>query len=192
MPEGDPSLTPLSEFFCYHIFGLPRALQAWQEDVSSYSLQIGGLIDPPVKLSLAEIREAHEPVSRVLVLQCMSKVRWGRIGFTGARLWDVLQTAGIPRGAFKLAIHGADGYATDLTVEEVRRQPDAFLLAYAMGGGTVPPQHGFPLRSTADGKYGYKWCKWVQTLEVVDYDYRGYYETHYGWSDAGTRGQPVL
>jgi len=192
MPEDNPRLTPLSELFCYHIFGRPRDLETWQEDVMSYRLVIWGLIDPLVRLSLAEIREAYETVSCVMVLQCMSMIRWGRIEFTGVRIWDVLQTGGMPDGAYKLAIHGAEGYATGLTIEEIRRQPDAFLLAYAMNGQAVPPQHGFPLRSTADGKYGYKWCKWVEALEVVDYDFRGHYEGRRGWSDEGTRGQPVI
>lgn len=55
----------------------------------------------------------------------------------------------------------------------------------------LPPDHGFPLRLTADGKYGFKWCKWLTEVEVVDYDYKGHYEGKGGWSDAGTRGQPV-
>lgn len=52
----------------------------------------------------------------------------------------------------------------------------------------LPLDHGFPLRLTADGKYGFNWCKW---LTEVEYDYKGHYEGKRGWSDAGTRGQPV-
>ena len=83
------------------------------------------------------------------------------------------------------------GRATDLWLDEVRQQPDAFLLAYAMNGEPLTPEHGYPVRLTADGKYGYKWCKWLTEIELVDHDVKGHYEGNRGWSDAATRGQPV-
>ena len=51
--------------------------------------------------------------------------------------------------------------------------------------------HGFPLRLTADGKYGYKWLKWVTVIDLVSEDYKGHYEGKRGWSDEAIRGQRV-
>ena len=56
--------------------------------------------------------------------------------------------------------------------------------------GRQPP-HGFPIRITADGRYGYKWCKWPVEIEAVDYDYKGHYEGKRRWSDKGIRGTRV-
>jgi hypothetical protein len=56
------------------------------------------------------------------------------------------------------------------------------LLAYEMNGETLPRNHGFPLRLVAPGKYGYKWVKWVTHIEVIDYDYKGFWESR-GWDD---------
>jgi len=190
-PEDDPRITPISELFTYHIHGLPKELRMWQEDVATYSLAVTGLVDSPATLSLSEIRENFAPVSADMVLQCMTNVHWGRIHFTGARLIDVLEQAGISDGAVKVALRGAEGFDTDLKVAEIRKRPDAFLLAYAMNDEPLTPGHGFPVRVAADGKYAYKWCKWLTEIEAVDYDHRGHYEGTRGWSDDATRGRPV-
>ena len=197
-PEDDSRVTPVADLFTYHIFGTPRELRRWQKDVASYSLVIKGLVDSPVRLSLPQIRDRFEPVTADMVLQCMTNVHWGRMRFTGARLLDALNYAGLEAPAAlseearKVAVRGAEGFDTDLWIEEIRERPDAFLLAYAMNGEPFTPDHGFPLRLTADGKYGFKWCKWLTEIEVVDHDYKGHYEGRRGWSDAGTRGQPVI
>ncbi len=184
-------MTTVSELFTYHIFGRPREITQWQQDTDSFSLSIMGLVNTPAQLSLQEIRECYEPVSGNMILQCMTNVHWGRIGFTGARLLDVLDYAGISDEATKVALRGAEGFDTDLWIDEIREKPDAFLLAYAMNDEPLTPDHGFPLRVTADGKYGYKWCKWLVEVEAVDYDYKGHYEGKRRWSDKAIRGRPV-
>ncbi len=61
-----------------------------------------------------------------------------------------------------------------------------------MNGEALTPEHGFPLRSVAKGKYGFKWCKWLVSLEVRDHDYKGHYEGNRAWSDQAVRGRPVV
>ena len=190
-PESDPRITPVSALFSYHIFGTPRELTRWQKDVDAYVLAVDGLVENSLRLSLAQIRELFEPVTGDMVLQCMTNVHWGRIRFTGARLLDALNYAGLAEGASKVAFRGGEGFDTDLWIEEIRERPDAFLLAYVMNDEPLASDHGFPIRLTADGKYGFKWCKWLTEVKVVDYDYKGHYEGKRGWSDAAVRGRPV-
>ena len=190
-PEGVDGITSVSELFTYHIFGTPRDLDRWQEDVDTYRFSIGGLVERAANLSVKDVREDYEPVSADMVLQCMTNIHWGRIHFTGARLLGVLEQIGLSEGASKLAIHGADGFCTDLWIDDLREQPDAFLLAFEMNGEPIPPDHGFPIRLTVDGRYGYKWCKWLSEIEVVNHDHKGHYEGRRRWSDAGTRGTKV-
>jgi len=190
-PESTPGITHIKELFTYHIFGLPRELGQWQDDIGSYSLAVTGLVDTPVQLSLAQIRRDFEPIAADMVLQCMTNIHWGRVHFTGARLLDVLDYVGVSDEAWKIALRGADGFDTDLTIDEVRSAPHAYLLAYAMNDEPVTPDHGFPIRLTADGKYGYKWCKWLTEIELVDYDFKGHYEGKRQWSDLAMRGEPV-
>ncbi len=191
LPEDDSRITPIAELFTYHIFGIPNELEQWQEDIGFYSLAIMGLVDLPVQLSLNQVRNDFKQVSEDMILQCMTNVHWGRIHFTGARLLDVIEYGGFRRDAYKVVLRGADGFDTDLRVEEIRERPDAFLLAYAMNNEPLTPDHGFPLRMTAKGKYGYKWCKWLTEIELVDHDYKGHYERNRGWFDEAIRGRPV-
>jgi len=191
LPEDNPGITPVKDLFTYHIFGVPSQLAQWQNDIDSYSLELRGLVERPVRLSLSQIRGDFETVSADMVLQCMTNVHWGRIHFEGTRLLEVLERAGLHPEAYKVVLRGAEGFDTDLRLDEIRKRPEAFLLAYCMNGEPLAPEHGFPLRITADGKYGYKWCKWLTEIELVDYDYRGHYEGHRGWSDDAVRGRPV-
>jgi DMSO/TMAO reductase YedYZ molybdopterin-dependent catalytic subunit len=191
LPENQPGITPVDELFTYHIFGSPPDLEAWQRDPDSYRLELCGLVKAPAQLSVADVRGQYEPVSADMVLQCMTNVHWGRIHLTGARLLDVLERIGLAEGGAKLAIRGADGFDTDLWIQSLRDEPEAFLLAYEMNGEPIAPEHGFPIRLTADGRYGYKWCKWLSQIEVVDHDYKGHYEGKRRWSDEATRGTKV-
>ena len=49
------------------------------------------------------------------------------------------------------------------------------------------PKFGFPLRLAMPGKYGYQWAKWIQRLEVVTDDRKGYW-AELGLSDRGDVG----
>ena len=190
-PEGTTGITPLSQLFTYHIFGMPDDVPRFERNPDAYVLRVAGLVDDPLELSLSDLRGAFESVTREVVLQCMTNVHWGRIRVTGARLLDVMERAGIADAATKIALRSADGFASNLRIDEVRDQPDAFLLAYDMNDETIPPEHGFPVRMASDGKYGYKWPKWLCEIELVDYDFKGHYEGRRGWSDAGIRGRSV-
>jgi len=190
-PEDDLRITPVEELFSYHIFGTPRNLSRWQKDSGKYVLSVMGLVNTPLELSLHQLRNEFEPAASDMILQCMTNVHWGRVRFAGARLLDVLERAGLAPGGTKVALRGGEGFTTDLWIDDLRQEPDAFLLAYAMNGEPLPADHGFPVRATADGRYGFKWCKWLTEIEVVDYDYKGHYEGRRRWSDAAIRGRPV-
>jgi DMSO/TMAO reductase YedYZ molybdopterin-dependent catalytic subunit len=47
-----------------------------------------------------------------------------------------------------------------------------------MNGVILPPERGFPFQLVAESKYGYKWIKWVTTIEISsDANFRGYWES---------------
>ena len=48
------------------------------------------------------------------------------------------------------------------------------LLAYAMNGEPLPPQHGFPLRLVVPGWYGMTSVKWLERITVLDQPFEGY------------------
>ena len=127
-----------------------------------------------------------------MVLECMTRIHAGHVLVRGARLWHLLEAAGPLPGAFKAAFKSADGFDTDLNVDEIRERPDDFLVAYEMNRAPLTRNHGFPVRLAAYEKYGYKWPKWLIRITLVDHDYKGHYEGRRGWSDCAERGKPVF
>jgi DMSO/TMAO reductase YedYZ molybdopterin-dependent catalytic subunit len=57
------------------------------------------------------------------------------------------------------------------------------VVAYGMNDRSLPRAHGFPARIIVPGIYGMKNVKWLQRIEVVDYDYRGYWQRSDGWDN---------
>ncbi len=192
LPDDSDAITPVEDLFVYHIFGEPPALRQWQTRPETYALEVRGLIGRPRTFSLRQIRESFAPVSDIFVLQCMTRVHWGRVRVNGVQLLDILEAVEPNPAAFKVALFGGEGFTTDLFVEEVSAEPDRFILAYEMNGQPLTADHGYPLRVVAEGKYAYKWCKWLTAIELVDHDFKGHYEGKRGWSDQATRGLPVF
>jgi hypothetical protein len=76
--------------------------------------------------------------------------------------------------------YAVDGFHSSLTIEDA--MADDVLLAYEMNGEPLPEEQGYPLRLVVPGKYGYKWVKWIDQVQVVDYDHKGFWELR-GWND---------
>jgi len=58
-------------------------------------------------------------------------------------------------------------------------------MAYKMNNVTIPPERGFPFQLVGEGKWGYKWIKWITEIELSnDETYRGYWERR-GYSNDG-------
>jgi DMSO/TMAO reductase YedYZ molybdopterin-dependent catalytic subunit len=96
--------------------------------------------------------------------------------WTGVRLWLLLETAGVSPNAVKVAFYATDGYSTDLTVETAKRED--IILAYEKNGAPLSET----LRLVVPGKWGYKWISQVTSIELVDYDFEGFWESQ-GYSD---------
>jgi len=63
------------------------------------------------------------------------------------------------------------------------------ILAYKINGSVLPDVHGYPIRMVVPDKYGMKWAKLITEIELVDYDFKGYWESQ-GWSDYAGRDRP--
>lgn len=108
--------------------------------------------------------------------ELISTTRW-----TGVRLRDVLQMAGIGDGAVELVLKGAGNYTDSIPV--AKGLEETTLLAYGMNGETLPREHGFPCRLYVPNTYGEKNVKWLEEIQVVDFDYSGFWQER-GWDAA--------
>jgi DMSO/TMAO reductase YedYZ molybdopterin-dependent catalytic subunit len=169
-------------------------------DVSGWRLKVGGQVGKELELSLDDLR-AMPAVTRRVTMECAGNGRalldprppsqpWlleavGTGEWTGVLLADVLARAEPAPGAVEVVFTGADR-GVEQRVEQVYERslpvslatgPDV-LLAYALNGAPLPPQHGYPLRLVVAGWYGMTNVKWLKSVTVLDHPFTGYQMEH--------------
>lgn len=162
---------------------------------SHYRLQVKGLVDHPVTLTLDDLK-AMPSTKLVKDFQCVTGWRVPDVHWEGVKLSDVLDAAGVRSTAKALAFDSYDGLDTEsLTLDQARR-PDV-IVAYRMLGAPITSEHGGPVRLYVAPMYGYKSLKWLSAIRVVDAVQPGYWEQNGyavdGWIGRSNGGseQPV-
>ena len=159
-------------------------------DIDEWTLKIRGLVKDPLELSYGQIL-AMPQESVFATLETISNPPGGRsIGnavWTGIVFGQIMDLVGVEGGVLEVAFFCDDGYSTSITIDEAMEE--GVMLAYKMNGQTLSAPHGFPVRMVVPEKYGMKWPKWINEIEFVDYDYKGYWEQR-GWSDYAGRDRP--
>src|ERR1051326_4692016 len=165
-------------------------------NAETWRLNIGGLVRKPLSLSLDEIK-ARPSQTMAVTMECAGNGRalfaprrisqpWlneaiGNAEWTGTSVWGILEDAGIREDAIEVVFTGIDrdveggeiqSYQRSLTIAEARRKE--VLLAYAMNGKPLEPQHGYPLRLLVPGWYGMTSVKWLDSIEAVTEPFEGY------------------
>ena len=188
----DGPITPRDQFFTTQHYGHPAI------DGSSYRLQVSGLVDRPINLSLADLRGMP---SRELVFgfECSgnggplnglsSNGRW-----TGVPLRAVLERAGVQASAREFVFFGADHgeeevefrgstYTVDQqygrSLQRDKALSDEPLLAYALNGEPLTAHQGFPLRLLVPGWYGAPNVKFLAEIHVQEDQYLGKYQARW-------------
>ena len=186
-------ITPNEAFFVrWHLEGIPTSV-----DPATFRLKIGGHVQKPLSLSVTELRRQFEVVSLVAVNQCSGNSRsffeprvpggqWrngamGNARWTGVRLRDLLDRAGVKPGAVDVSFTGLDraplaatpGFSKALEIDRAR---DAdVLVAYEMNGTDLPMLNGFPLRLVVPGWYATYWVKSLQKITVWPEKFHDYW-----------------
>ena len=141
---------------------------------ADYRLKITGLVDTPLDLSFADL-QAQPRVDLVRDFQCVTGWRVPAVPWSGVAVSTLLDKAGVQGGAKALRFHSFDGaYTESLTLDQARR-PDV-IVADSMENGPISSAHGGPVRLYVAPMYGYKSCKWLDSIEVVDHVTPGYWE----------------
>lgn len=173
--EGEElALTPLEDIFSLQIGDIP------QIDVEDWSLEINGLVDNPVTFTYDDILALERGVELEVLMCVQSPRRLRAVGdWKGVRLNDLLSKAGVKPGSKEVVFYAVDGFSSSLELEDISED---VILAYEVNGETLSASAGYPLRLVVPNKWGYKWVKWVNKIELVDYDYKGFWESR-GWDD---------
>lgn len=149
--------------------------------LSGYTLKIDGLVNSPQDLTYDEVL-ALPSDTRLLTLHCVE--RWSAtLLWKGVPLKDLFQASQVKAEAKTVIFHAVDGYTTSIPLAEVLSKN--LMMAYGANGLAIPPQLGFPFIFVAEDKWGYKWARWINRIELsADTNYEGYWEA-LGYDNAG-------
>ncbi|HEV2225228.1 MAG TPA: molybdopterin-dependent oxidoreductase [Nitrososphaerales archaeon] len=172
-------ITPNDKFYRVDVNVLAPAV-----DSSSWSLNLHGLVNSPMKMSYAQLMSLPY-VEEYATLECVSNNVGGDLASTalwkGVRLKEILDPAGVSAQADYIVFRCYDGY--DVGVPMDRSLMDSAILAYEMNGAMLPNDHGFPVRAIIPGLYGMMNAKWVTEIEVVGQTYLGFWQRK-GWTNS--------
>jgi DMSO/TMAO reductase YedYZ molybdopterin-dependent catalytic subunit len=138
-----------------------------------WDLTITGLVDRPLTVGLDDLK-AMPAVTLTFDIHCVTK--WSKFDttWTGVRVRDLLEQAGVQSAATHVVEHAEYGYTTNLPLADI--VTDAAIVAYAFDGEDIEPIHGGPVRIVVPHLYFWKSAKWVRALEVRDSDQPGFWE----------------
>jgi DMSO/TMAO reductase YedYZ molybdopterin-dependent catalytic subunit len=155
--------------------------------IDEWRLDIKGLVQSPFSLTYDQLLDL-EAVEQLHTLECISNYVGGDLIstalWTGVPLRDLLGRAQVQAGAYDVVFTSVDGYTDSIPI--AKAMEDRTLVAYLMNGRTVPQDHGYPARMLVPNIYGMKNVKWIRSIEVVNYDFIGFWQQQ-GWSD----GAPI-
>jgi DMSO/TMAO reductase YedYZ molybdopterin-dependent catalytic subunit len=175
--------TPQDEFFVFH---QTRTVQA---SLADWRLRIGGFVDKPRELTLDQIRQRTGRRELAVTIECSGNNAYatanGQVSngvWTGVGLAPILKECRLRPEAREVAFFGMDlererdapaaaAHGRSLSVQDAL-DPDT-MLAYALNGSPLSPEHGFPLRLIVPGWYGMTQIKWLNRIEVLDRRYEG-------------------
>ena len=166
-------------------------------DPATWSLTIDGDVERPMTLSIDDLKRDFEVVSYALQLECGGNGRsafnppargnqWtlGAVGncrWTGVRLVDVLNAAGVKPSAIYTAHYGADTHLSGdpdklpisrgVPIEKAMSPYN--LIAFEQNGGPIHPMNGAPLRLVVPGWPGSCSQKWLRRIQLRDVEHDG-------------------
>lgn len=183
----DDAVTPTSRHFIRN-----NGTPPYTFDADTWALTIDGLVDKPIKLTIADLKKNFEVVTKQLVIECGGNGRamfnppargnqwtYGAVAcseWTGVRLLDVLNAAGVQENAIYTAHEGADTHLSGVEgkLPLSRGMPiskalmDNNLIAFEQNGAPLHAMNGAPLRLVVPGWPGSCSQKWLTRIWLRD------------------------
>ncbi|OLM19962.1 MULTISPECIES: sulfite oxidase [unclassified Pseudonocardia] len=185
---ADLAITPVDTFYGRNHGAMPDL------DPQQWRLEVDGLVDTPLTLSLDDLRQQFDHHEVVATLQCAGNGRaellgvrdipgqhpWGAgatstARWVGVRLADVLHAAGMHPGATDIAFVAPDvapeatppaSYGGSIAADKAV-SPEV-LLAWEMNGEPLTVAHGAPVRVVVPGWIGARSVKWIERITAQD------------------------
>ncbi len=169
--QKDPTVPPgqhLTDGFpVLHVGDVPAI------DPATWRLRVFGLVEEPFELSYDELRAMPATEWRGDI-HCVT--RWSKQNtyWVGVKFADLLARAKPHANATHVVQHADNEYTTNLPLADMTG--DDVLVAYEFDGQPIEPIHGGPVRLLVPKKYFWKSAKWVNGIELLDRDQKGFWE----------------
>lgn len=178
-------------FVRWHLDQHPNAI-----DLGAWRLTVEGNVGRPLSLPFDELVHRFSTASVAAVNQCSGNSRsrfrprvpggqWGHgamgcATWTGVRLRELLEAAGVRPGSVEVQFEGLDrgrgpeGRGSHRFLKSLRLDDpvlDGCLVAYGMNGQQIPMLNGFPVRLVVPGYFATYWMKsltWIRVLTQPD------------------------
>ncbi|MGM9478131.1 sulfite dehydrogenase [Pedobacter sp. GSP4] len=177
------TITPADLHFERHHAGIPTI------DPAKHELLIHGLVDNPMKFTLADIKR-FPSVTRTCFIECAGNFRTGKaemtpqdiLGltsqseWTGVMLSTIFNEVGVSDKAKWFLAEGSDAAVMTRTIPVAKAWDDA-MIVYAQNGEAMRPEQGYPMRLLLPGFEGNMNIKWLRRIELSDEPYMTREET---------------
>jgi DMSO/TMAO reductase YedYZ molybdopterin-dependent catalytic subunit len=196
MPEADlsatvggltPIVVPTDQFY-----RIDTALLTPNVSTVGWTLRIHGLVDRETTLTWDQLI-ALPIIEQYVTIACVSNEVGGKLvgnaKWTGVRLRDVLDIAGVQTAATQLVGRSADGWTAGMPTAWVMDPAREPMIAFKMNDEPLPRIHGYPARLIVPGLFGYvSATKWLTELELTTLEAFNGYWIPLGWAKDG----PIL
>ncbi|MCF8009319.1 MAG: molybdopterin-dependent oxidoreductase [Halanaerobiales bacterium] len=153
-------------------------------DIEKYRLVIDGLVDNQKEYKYEELQNINH-IKKVITLNCVT-------GWSVKALWEgiplkvLFDEIKIKSSANTVIFYSPDGYSTSLPLSYIME--NNIMIADKVNDLQLPPEQGFPFQLIAEQKYGYKWIRWINRIELSDNpEFLGYWEEK-GYSNSANLG----
>jgi len=147
----------------------------------SWRLRVYGLVENELNLDWAAF-QAMNQVTDVSDFHCVT--RWSQLDmdWQGVRAQDFLALAQPKSSAKFVTLHSYDGYTTNLPLEALL--DDDVIIAHSVLGAPLTAAHGGPVRLVVPKRYAWKSAKWLEAIEIHEFDKPGFWEVRGYHNDA--------
>jgi DMSO/TMAO reductase YedYZ molybdopterin-dependent catalytic subunit len=186
-------LTPNDALFVrWHLGNIPTKV-----DLATWRLAVGGNTGRKLELSMDDLRTRFEKVEYTAVIQCSGNGRsffdpgvpggqWGNgamgnTTWSGPRLKDILEMAGVKPDSHEVAFNGLDAPPMPKVPDFVKTLPmdlaldEDTIVAYEMNGKPLLMLNGFPARLIVPGWFATYWVKALSEITVLSTESGGFW-----------------
>ncbi|MBS1673173.1 MAG: molybdopterin-dependent oxidoreductase [Actinobacteria bacterium] len=181
IPGLSPLFTPNADFY-----RVDTALTVPSLAPADWRLTLDGMVGKRVELSFDELLRMGLREYAVTLTCVSNQVGGDLVGnarWLGVPVREVLALAAPAQGADMVLSRSIDGFTASTPLGSLTDPDLDAILAVAMNGEPLPPEHGFPVRMVVPGLYGYvSATKWLTRMTVTTFAKDQGYWTPRGYS----------